>query len=379
LLYFYRFISLCYATCRRPPSSSAPPHAPAQDRIGDNDTLSAQVATLIRAEWLFLLTDVDGLYTANPNLDATATRIEVVEDVGALRVTTDEGGAPGWGSGGMATKLSAAAMATATGTRMVICSADPENVARVVLGGERVGTLFLPAARPLEARGHRWIMAAPPRGQLTLGGAAARALAEAGPGAAPLRAGEVVGVEGEFEARDPISICDLAGRELGRGVAAGSAAELGALVDAALAGAAPGLVSPSKAAAAAASAAAELADAEVLVGAGDVCLLPCSGSAAPSVRCASPAGSDADAERADLDACFGADFGLALGFGSGGEEGGGGGSVSAATCGSEASMGRLPSAREPTLAVGELDELAPVGELGLDLERRRGGAPVGAA
>lgn len=126
-------------------------------RIGDNDTLAAQVAALVRAKWLFLLTDVDGLYTANPSIDPSARRIDVVTDLATLRVNTaDANGGQntcasetpgGWGTGGMATKLVAAGLAIRSGVKMIICDGqDPGVVPRVVLDGEKIGTVFLPAS-----------------------------------------------------------------------------------------------------------------------------------------------------------------------------------------------------------------------------------------
>ena len=91
-----------------------------QLRIGDNDTLSAQVATLVQAKWLFLLTDVDALYTSNPNTDPNAKPIHEVEDIWNLAVDTSTKGTQ-WGTGGMATKLTAARIAVASGCNMGIC------------------------------------------------------------------------------------------------------------------------------------------------------------------------------------------------------------------------------------------------------------------
>lgn len=145
-----------------------------QLRFGDNDTLSAQVAALVHADWLFLMTDVDFLYTANPNTDLTAKPIyEVLDvvvpciyvyvlclyyncccvdsrtalrtaqvvDMNALAVDTSTKGTQ-WGTGGMVTKLTAARIATAAGCNMAICnSKDPRNIVGVLAGG-RQGTVF---------------------------------------------------------------------------------------------------------------------------------------------------------------------------------------------------------------------------------------------
>ncbi|KAH7625023.1 hypothetical protein Ndes2526B_g00399 [Nannochloris sp. 'desiccata'] len=222
------------------------------DRIGDNDTLSAQVATLVQAEWLFLLTDVDALYTSNPSIDPTATPIREVADMAELlRVDTScaapsspsegvesasGGGGDGttndstndtkvststtpesgtqWGTGGMATKLTAANVATAAGTRMVICNGDPDLVPRVVLDKEQIGTVFLPAPAPVQGF-KRWILSAPTRGQICLTTEAAEALRS---GTGPLTVDGVSGVEGEFSSGDAVVLKSEDGAEVGRGL-----------------------------------------------------------------------------------------------------------------------------------------------------------------
>lgn len=226
------------------------------DRIGDNDTLSAQVATLVQAEWLFLLTDVDALYTSNPSVDPNATPIREVADMAdLLRVDTscsavscpseDMGSADGsgdpngdicgdsecsndtkisassvpesgtqWGTGGMATKLTAANVATAAGTRMVICNGDPELVPRVVLDKEQIGTVFLPVPAPVQGF-KRWILSAPTRGQISLTNEGEEALRS---GSRPLTVHGVSGVEGEFSTGDAVVLKSEDGAEVGRGL-----------------------------------------------------------------------------------------------------------------------------------------------------------------
>ena len=209
------------------------------DRIGDNDTLAAQVATLVQAEWLFLLTDVDALYTANPSVDPTATPIREVADMAELlrvdtsSTTTKEertaGGDDGnsstyststpesgtqWGTGGMATKLTAANVATAAGTRMVICNGDPDLVPRVVLDKEQIGTVFLPAPEPVQGF-KRWILSAPTRGQISVTNEAAEALRA---GTAPLTVDGVFKIQGEFSSGDAVVLKSENGAEVGRGL-----------------------------------------------------------------------------------------------------------------------------------------------------------------
>jgi len=115
-------------------------------RFGDNDTLSAQVAVMIGADWLFLLTDVDALYTANPNKDPNAKRLEVVEDISTLSsIVETDGCGSDFGTGGMATKLTAARLASGAGCTTVICSSKkPENIQDVIDGDRNFGTCILP-------------------------------------------------------------------------------------------------------------------------------------------------------------------------------------------------------------------------------------------
>ena len=122
-------------------------------RFGDNDTLSAQVAALVEAQWLFLLTDVDGLYTANPNTDPDAVRIETVENINELDV--DVGGAgSSVGTGGMVTKLTAARIACAAGCKTIVCLSENlgTDVEAAVIEGKSVGTAFLPAKKAAKGR-----------------------------------------------------------------------------------------------------------------------------------------------------------------------------------------------------------------------------------
>jgi len=181
-------------------------------KFGDNDSLSAQVASLVSAHWLFLLTDVDGLYTANPHTHPEARRIEVVEDIGALAADVSQAGTQ-WGTGGMVTKLTAARLASAAGCRTVICKSDRPEAVAAALAGASVGTLFLPV--PNAVKGHRrWLLALPPRGELWLSGEAAAALAQR----KDIFPSGVVRASGVFAAQDCVRLCDSVGKELARGL-----------------------------------------------------------------------------------------------------------------------------------------------------------------
>lgn len=187
--------------------------AVAQLRIGDNDTLSAQVATLVHAEWLFLLTDVDALYTANPSDDPDARPIREVPNLWDLSVDTSTKGTQ-WGTGGMATKITAARMATAGGCNMAICHyKEPRNVIRI-LEGEPVGTVFTAASAPVQGR-KRWVLAIPERGAVWLDPGAVRAVRDR---RSSLFSVGIIKVVGDFEEGDAVRICDHEGREFARGL-----------------------------------------------------------------------------------------------------------------------------------------------------------------
>ncbi|CAL6276280.1 unnamed protein product [Bathycoccus prasinos] len=146
-------------------------------RFGDNDTLSAHVASLISAEYLFLFTDVDGLYTSNPMKDPNAKRIQVVDDINKLMSEVDvaSGAGSAGGTGGMVTKLTAARIASAAGCKTVIGkSTDMEKIVECALGlnGGKGGgevtpslnskeyTLFLAAADAAKGK-KRWMLSVP--------------------------------------------------------------------------------------------------------------------------------------------------------------------------------------------------------------------------
>ena len=104
-------------------------------KVGDNDTLSAQVAAMLHASLLILLTDIDGLYTANPKSDPNARHIDVVNEITPELTAAAGGAGSGNGTGGMTTKLSAASLATRAGVPVLICSsAEENNIVRAVKG-----------------------------------------------------------------------------------------------------------------------------------------------------------------------------------------------------------------------------------------------------
>lgn len=194
-------------------------------KFGDNDTLSAMVASLIEADWLFLLTDVDRLYSADPRYNPDAQPISVIDKITQLEELQVEVGDRGtaWGTGGMVTKISAARIAMNAGVRTVITDGrTPHNIRRI-LNGESLGTIFEPQIEPTNAR-KRWIAhGLVPGGKLYLDKGAVRAICESG---RSLLAAGITEVEGEFQSKDAVQLCDLNGHEVARGLVNYSSAEL---------------------------------------------------------------------------------------------------------------------------------------------------------
>lgn len=194
-------------------------------KFGDNDTLSALVASLVRADWLFLLTDVDRLYSADPRSVPDAkpiTLVSSIEELTKLQVNTGSSGSQ-WGTGGMATKISAARIATAAGVRTVITEGkQPDNIYKIIQG-KSIGTQFEPQPEPTSAR-KRWIAyGLVPKGKLYLDAGAVVAIS--GGGKSLLPAG-ITSVEGEFNPDVAVQLCDRDGKEIARGLVNYSNSEL---------------------------------------------------------------------------------------------------------------------------------------------------------
>jgi glutamate 5-kinase len=189
--------------------------ATAEIRFGDNDRLAARVAQMVSADALVLLSDIDGLYTADPRKDGRAVLIPEVREL-TPEIEAMAGAAPaGYSSGGMVTKLAAARIAMAAGCRMVIAMGKTMHPLAAIEAGA-AATWFIPSAEPLTAR-KRWIAGAlNPMGVLTLDDGAASALRRGG---SLLPAG-IVAVEGAFERGDAVIIRTRAGAEIGRGLVA---------------------------------------------------------------------------------------------------------------------------------------------------------------
>ncbi len=183
-------------------------------QIGDNDTLSALVASLVGADLLVILSDVEGLMTADPRRSRDARLIPVVTRIDAAVVRYAQRTPSAQGVGGMATKLEAAQIATESGVATVITSGErPQPLGRL-LAGDRHGTVFLPADRTPSAR-RRWLaFGLPVRGALVIDDGARDALRR---GKSLLPAG-LVDIEGTFTAGEAVAIRDRRGQEVARGL-----------------------------------------------------------------------------------------------------------------------------------------------------------------
>ena len=175
-------------------------------KIGDNDTLSATVAGIVDADLLIILSDIEGLYTANPATHPDATLIEVVSEITDETYAIAGGAGSNMGTGGMYTKIKAAHMATNSGVPMVIV--------RRVCKGENIGTLFEAHDAGLSGKHHWLAFGKRLKGSITIDDGCARAVLDKG--ASILPAG-IIDVDGAFGPGDTISIYHD-GKEIGRGL-----------------------------------------------------------------------------------------------------------------------------------------------------------------
>jgi glutamate 5-kinase len=190
-------------------------------RYGDNDRIAAMIANSVNADVLVLLTDMDGVFTADPRHDSSATLIPFVRaDDPLLSISADAGGS-GRGSGGMASKLTAARMASWSGVRCVIARAARRGVLEGAVSDELVGTTFAPHDRTLSAR-KLWIaFAAEVAGTVVVDDGARRALTERPNSLLPAGA---VAARGGFAARQVVDVVGSDGEVFARGMASMPAA-----------------------------------------------------------------------------------------------------------------------------------------------------------
>ena len=186
--------------------------------FGDNDRLSSLIATLIDADLLVILSDVDGLYTADPKSDPKATRIDTVNlvDDGVIAMAGTHRNS--WARGGMPTKLDAARLVTTSGIAMSICRGRDPQVVVSAARGERIGTFFRPASSKMEAR-KRWMLSCVGDGdwgEVVVDDGAVSALRRNGVSLLPAGVSSVVG---DFDRGDIIYVSDTQGRHVACGIA----------------------------------------------------------------------------------------------------------------------------------------------------------------
>ncbi len=192
-------------------------------KFGDNDLLSTVIAGIVDADLLIILSDVDGLYDMDPRInDQARLQSEVLEITETMEQNSTNRGFA-FSSGGMFTKLKGARVCMAAGIPMVIANSSEPNVLRRIIGGEKLGTLFVPREEKMQAR-KKWIaFGTVLHGKLTVDDGAAAALLKRGKS---LLASGINKVEGEFERGTIVAVLSAEGREIARGVTNYSADEI---------------------------------------------------------------------------------------------------------------------------------------------------------
>lgn len=184
-------------------------------RFGDNDTLSALVAALADAQLLIMVSDIDGLYTGDPRHDPGARLVSTVTEITPEVEQWARGAGTGLGTGGMVTKLLAARVAMNSGVFVVVANGERRGFIAEIMEGKEVGTVFVPRDYKLRHRA-RWIAYGnTTAGQIVVDDGARHAILRQGKSLLP--AG-IVEVRGEFDVGNVVSVVDLAGRELARGI-----------------------------------------------------------------------------------------------------------------------------------------------------------------
>lgn len=185
-------------------------------KFGDNDNLSALVTNVSEADLLVILTDVEGLYSADPRLNPNATLIPIVKTVSKEMEKSASGTSTSVGTGGMASKLSAAKKASKNGVpTIMIPGKQPDSLLDAILGKE-IGTLFLAAKSGLNRRKHWIAYSLKPAGSIIVDDGAREVLINRGKSLLP---SGIISVEGRFERGASIRICGNDGREFARGLA----------------------------------------------------------------------------------------------------------------------------------------------------------------
>lgn len=192
-------------------------------RVGDNDNLSALVASLVEADLLLILTNTNGLFSGDPNLTAAAVRIPVIKEVDEAMERQAGGPFGTYGVGGMLTKLEAAKKAALSGIPTIMADGREAGVILRAMQGQDIGTLFVPSQQALRSR-KQWIaFSLKSKGRVVLDAGAAKAVVERKKSLLP---SGIIRVEGQFERGDSVSMVSADGTEIARGLSNYGSSEL---------------------------------------------------------------------------------------------------------------------------------------------------------
>lgn len=195
-------------------------------KFGDNDNLSALVTNVAESDLLLILTDVEGLYSADPGENPDARLIPLVQGITRELERAAGGSASSVGTGGMATKVAAAKKAAKNGVPTILVAGKREGILSAAMRGEEVGTLFLPQGAALNRRKHWIAYTLKPAGRVTVDDGARSVLQKKGKSLLP---SGIVGVEGRFERGACVRICGVDGGEFARGLSDYSSSEIARL------------------------------------------------------------------------------------------------------------------------------------------------------
>ncbi|NLY55431.1 MAG: glutamate 5-kinase [Firmicutes bacterium] len=184
-------------------------------KFGDNDTLSALVASLTNADLLIILTDIDGIYTADPRVHPEAVLLDNLTYPELIKRVEAGGEGSGMGTGGMRTKLEAARIATAAGIKVIVAQSSIPNVLTRICAGEQLGTLIMPCTSGLNSR-ERWIaFSLPTSGKVVVDEGAVKAIKHNGKSLLP---SGITAVAGDFVRGDAVEITTPQGEVFARGI-----------------------------------------------------------------------------------------------------------------------------------------------------------------
>lgn len=195
-------------------------------RVGDNDNLAALVANLIESEVVVLLTDQEGLFTADPRSNKDATLIPIVSKIDESIFALAGGSSTSLGTGGMTTKIEAARIASQSGTRTIIASSARPNVLIDLAEGKEIGTLFIEEITARESR-KRWLLSDKRRGTIHVDAGAVEKISHHG---ASLLSSGILKTVQSFERGSTVEIAPLAGEPIAVGIANYGAQEIHKLI-----------------------------------------------------------------------------------------------------------------------------------------------------